>query len=77
MREAVTKPGATLDRWLRFGCGCLVGCFVALFGVLSTAPSLIAALGLAGLIGIVFGLLALRYGQRFLDSVFDWFNWFS
>jgi hypothetical protein len=69
------RPNASLDRKLTFGCGWTLGFFVCFLGMLAAGGGVPGALGGAALVGVVFGLLALRYGQEFLEGAVRWLGW--
>jgi len=69
------EPPDRLEKGIRFGCGFVFGCVVAVGGLLSSLWSgqFIAALILtAGLIG---GYAAMRLGDRFWEHLRRWWWW--
>lgn len=69
-------PPDRLEKGLRFGCGALVGCGLIAYVLLKGAfdqggwfwTSLIG-------MSMVCGLLAVRYGDRFFETVLEWLTW--
>lgn len=72
----MTAPTDKLTRILRFSFGALVGFFVGSIAAVKLADSFGSALLVGAITGIVFGLLAMRFGNDFWESVWAWM-WFS
>lgn len=72
----MNKKPDTPEKIIRFVCGALFG-FVLIsgffyFGISTFSLSLVA--GVAG--AIIFGILAVRYGDRFWERLAVWIPWF-
>ncbi|MBZ0111338.1 MAG: hypothetical protein K8J08_02650 [Thermoanaerobaculia bacterium] len=62
---------------INFFWGAVVGGFVGFFVMGREARDWFELLGSTVLVAVVFGLLAVFLGQRFLDRIFDWLARFS
>ena len=70
------EPPDPLEKRIRFGCGFTFGLLITalcgLFWLVSTAYYVVA---IALLVAIIFGVLAMRYGDRFWYSMKSWLWW--
>ncbi len=66
-----------VEKAIRFGCGALFGLFFGFVAALKFAEKSYAMpIAIAGVVALVFGLLAMRIGDRFWQSIRNLF-WFS
>jgi len=70
---AVTSPASRQDRTLRFGCGALTGLALGGYGALTGGQDGSHTLLIASVTALVIGLLTLRFGERVLKFLLDWF----
>ena len=69
------KPDS-FEKRLRFGCGFVFGASVAVVVALQWLATFTGTFwAVAAGVAVVFGLLALRYGEGFWQRVSDWFGW--
>ena len=69
------KPDS-FEKRLRFGCGFVFGASVAVVVALQWLATFTGTFwAVAAGVAVVFGLLALRYGEGFWQRVPDWFGW--
>jgi hypothetical protein len=69
------EPPDRLEKGIRFGCGFVFSCVLAVGGLLSSlwsAHAIVASVLTAGLTG---GYAAMRWGDRFWDHVRRWWWW--
>jgi hypothetical protein len=70
------KEPDSFEKSLRFGCGFVFGLFI---GFLVAAQSIYHSLGwlatITFIVGVAFGLLAMRYGDKFWYSIKKWDWW--
>ena len=69
------EPPDRLEKGIRFGCGFVLGCALAVVGLLGSLWSAhyTAACVLAA--GLVCGYAAMRWGDRFWDNLRRWWWW--
>lgn len=66
-------PDKRLDRRLSFGCGAILGFFLSFAaGTAGAGYSASEALMTATLVAVIMGLLAVVFGDRFLEFVVKW-----
>jgi len=69
----VKLPDRRLDRKLSFGCGAALGFFLSFAaGTAGAGYSASEALMTATLVAVIMGLLAVFFGDRFLELVVRW-----
>lgn len=68
-------PDKRLDRKLSFGCGAVLGFVASSVGVLSVGYGLKESLAVAAVVATAFGILAVVFGDRFLNAVTEWLSW--
>ena len=69
------KPDS-FEKGLRFGCGFVFGALVAVVVALQWLATFTGTFwAVAAGVAVVFGFLALRYGEGFWQRVSDWFGW--
>ena len=69
-------PPDAAEKGIRFGCGFVLGAFVV--AVTSVTWLLYAGWGFLAMVvvvGVIFGLLAMRYGDPFFERVMKWLSW--
>lgn len=73
MNRQPDKP----EKTIRFGCGAVAGFILGfyLFDIWLLSSSFITLIAVAGLIGLIFGSLAVRYGDYFWERLKDWLWW--
>lgn len=72
--EMNEKPDAT-GKIIRFGCGAIFG-FLLGFDFVYFGFSMLSASLIVGIVAaIIFGILALRYGDRFWERLTNWIPW--
>jgi hypothetical protein len=69
------EPPDRLEKGIRFGCGFLLGCFIAVGALLTSLSSAHSLAASCMLIGLICGWAALRFGDRFWDHVRRWWIW--
>jgi hypothetical protein len=68
-------PDAQENR-IRFGCGFVFGFVtVAISVAVHSFASGYYVLGIASIAGLIFGVLAMKLGNRFWHNVFRWWPW--
>ena len=73
----MNHPPDRFEKGVRFGCGLLAGFFFGFLGAIKFAEqSLSGPMAVAAVLGLVFGLLSMKYGDRFWHSVKNWL-WFD
>jgi hypothetical protein len=68
------EPPDTLEKGIRFGCGFFFGCVAVLAGTLyiGSGHRLVA---FCLVIGLLFGLAAMKFGDSFWNWISGWWTW--
>lgn len=72
--EMNEKPDAT-EKNIRFGCGAIFGFLLGFDFVYFVFSTLTASFVVGILAAIIFGILAVRYGDRFWERLTNWIPW--
>jgi hypothetical protein len=69
------EPPDRLEKGIRFGCGFLFGCFVALGALLTSLLSAHRVAAYCLVAGLFCGYAALKFGDSFWEHVRRWWVW--
>jgi hypothetical protein len=69
------EPPDRLEKRIRFGCGFLFGCLVAIGALLTSLLSAHTVVAGCVLAGLICGYAALKFGDTFWDNVRRWWIW--
>ena len=70
------RDSLAVERGVRFGCGACLGTILGFLGAMQALDASFSALVVGAALGaLLCGFLAVRFGDRFWESLPDWLQW--
>ena len=69
------EPPDRLEKQIRFGCGFILGCFVAIGALLTSLWSAHTVIACCVIAGLLCGYAAMKLGDAFWERVIRWWIW--